>query len=99
MTTQIKGISKQILTIVAEVTGVSESQILGKNRQMEVVDARHIYVQLLSLQGYYASCIAVLSGLTHRQVNKILSDFETRIKYSKYMRNNFVLAKNKLGYN
>ncbi|MCM1225267.1 MAG: hypothetical protein NC548_63540 [Lachnospiraceae bacterium] len=85
-----------VLEVVASETDGAASKIVSKCSEAEVVDARWMCVKLLSEQGYYASKIAELMGITPRYVQYILTDFEDRIAMSRYMRNNYERARNKL---
>lgn len=92
-------LSKQILTIVSDIMEIPASDILSKKRDAETVDARHVYIHMLHECGLYPVCISVLSGLTHRQVNNILSGFRNRMRFSRNLGNRLEIIRNKLGNN
>lgn len=99
MTTLNHLLPKEIFSIISKITGVEISDIISKKRDIESVDARHIYVKILSEYGYYPTCISVLTGITHRQVNNILTEFDLRVRYSLYMRNNLEAIRKELRNN
>lgn len=47
---------------------ISEEEILGRSREQETVDARHVYFLLLSENGFTHSKIGFLSGFDHSTV-------------------------------
>lgn len=63
---------RQVLTTVYLATGIPEDHIFSKRRGQEYYDARWIAIQLLSDIGYYPRQIANISGVTLRNVNKVL---------------------------
>lgn len=86
-------ISKKILSDVVEAvaaeTDVPVEMIMSRNRENEVVDARHICVKILRMRGMYVSRIAGLMRMTPRNVLYVLSDFDDRITFNRPMRNNY----------
>lgn len=76
-----------ILELVAQETDLSQFEITSKSRIAEIVDARCLFVRLLSDVGFYPSDIAKRINLTQRAVNYILTDFDSRISTRKYLRN------------
>jgi endonuclease III-like uncharacterized protein len=86
-----------ILHVVASVTEQPASEILSSARHTEAVDARHIYIALLRDIGTYNQRIAKLCGMSTRAVNHILSNFESRLRYSLPMRNNLARIRKILG--
>ena len=76
----------EILEAVSRETEVSASRILGSSKQMEVVDARYLFVHFLSRSGFYPSSIAEQIHKTKRAVNYILTNFKSRLDCGKMMR-------------
>lgn len=68
-----------VLSIVENETEVNISEILGRSRNTEAVDARHLAVATLHKQGMYVSAIAETMGITPRYVQYIITNFEDRI--------------------
>lgn len=67
-----------VLRDVCEVTEVSEREIMSKSKREEVVDARHLLVATLSMNGYYPVMIAERLNVTGRAVRKMLGSFRSR---------------------
>lgn len=67
-----------VLTAVSRATGIPEPQIFSKCRGQNYYDARWIAVQMLNEMGYYSSSIAEMTGMTRRNVNKILTNIHNR---------------------
>ena len=67
-----------VLAIVARATGIPEPLIFTQRRGQEYYDARWIAVELLHELGYYPAQIADITGVTHRNVNKILTAIADR---------------------
>lgn len=76
-----KSTFEMILDIVSSVAEVSSEEILSKSKVAEVVDARHIVVQLLSEQGWYQSRIARKMSIGEGAVSRMLSKFDERCRY------------------
>lgn len=76
-----KSTFEMILNIVAGVAEVSSEDILSKSKVAEVVDARHIFVQLLYEQGWYQSRIARKMSIGEGAVSRMLSKFDERCRY------------------
>lgn len=70
-----------ILDIVASVAEVDSQEILSKCKTAEVVDARHIFVQLMYEQGWYQSRIARKMGISEGAISRMLDKFSDRCKY------------------
>lgn len=87
----------EILRIVAAETEIEAEKIMSKSRNCEVVDARHICIELLYKSGMYISRIAEIMKLTPRSVHYVLTDFDDRLLYNTPLRNNYERALNKLG--
>lgn len=94
-------IPKKILSCVIEAvsaeTDVPVEDILSKRKESEVVDARHICVELLRREGLYVSRIAKLLRMTPRNVQYVISHFDDRVKFNRIMRNNYERARKRLG--
>lgn len=82
-TTELIG---RVIGIVAEETEIECSRILSRDRTAEVVDARHIAVMSLFKAGVYTSKIAKAFGLTRRNVQYIITDFDSRIEGNRPLR-------------
>lgn len=89
-----KDVIKRVVEIVADETEVSCDRILSKDRVVEVVDARHIVVVALAKIGVYKSRIAHELRITPRNVQYILTYFDSRIACNKPLRNKYeIIAK------
>lgn len=78
---------EEILEVVAKIAEVDASAILSKNKTAEVVDARHIFVQLLVEQGWYQARIARKMGINEGTVSRMLDHFADRCKHGGYQIN------------
>lgn len=67
-----------VLAAVSRATGIPEGWIFSKRRGQDYYDARWIVVQLLADKGYYPGTIANLTGMTRRNVCKILNAIRGR---------------------
>lgn len=90
-------ILSEIIEIVSTETDVPREMIVSKSRENEVVDARHICVNILWRKGIYISRIAELMRMTPRNVQYVISEFEDRIAFNRPMRNNYERILKKLG--
>lgn len=72
---------EEILEVVAKIAEVDAQAILSKNKTAEVVDARHIFVQLLVEQGWYQARIARKMGINEGTVSRMLDHFNDRCKH------------------
>lgn len=86
-----------ILSIVAEETELEIKSILSQDRHRETVDARHITIFLMSKHGIYTSNIAEIFGTTPRNVQYIITDFDTRLLFSTPMRKDYERIANRIG--
>lgn len=87
-----------VMSVVTDLTDLSENEILNGKRTMEVVDARWLCVRLMRDIGLYPSQIAELMAMTVRTVQYILNNFDDRMKFGDAMLNIYLLmAKNRLG--
>ena len=72
---------EEILEVVAKIAEVDAQAILSKNKTAEVVDARHIFVQLLVEQGWYQARSARKMGIKEGTVSSMLDHFNDRCKH------------------
>lgn len=85
-----------VLEIVECETEVNVNEIVGRCRNSEVVDARHIAVMVLHRTGMYAASVAEALGVSTRYVQNIVSAFEDRTRYNPGLRKNYETVLNKL---
>lgn len=69
----------RLVAIVAELSELSVESILKGRKTDEVVDARWIIVRILKEQGYHTAKIALLMGMTQRNVTNIVNLFQDRL--------------------
>ena len=62
-----------VIEAVSRISEIPAEKIFSKQRSQEYLDARWLAVQLLYDMGYYSGRIANLTGMTHRNVNLILT--------------------------
>lgn len=87
-----------VMSVVTDLTDLSENQILNGKRTMEVVDARWLCVRLMRDIGLYPFQIAELMAMTVRAVQYILNNFDDRMRFGDAMLNIYLqMAKNRLG--
>ena len=67
-----------ILAAVSRATGIPEAFIFSHRMGQIYRDARWIAVRLLADLGYYPAQIADLTGMTARNVNRIISTLQLR---------------------
>lgn len=72
----------KVIKVVTELTDVTEEAILGKSREVEVVDARWMVICLMKEKGYQAKQIATLVNHPIRTINHAINAFSDRVKYS-----------------
>ena len=72
----------KVMKVVTELTEVSEEAILGKSREVDVVDARWLVICLMFEKGYIAKQIAPLINHPVRTINHAISLFSRRVKCS-----------------
>lgn len=85
------------LQMVAEEMEVSQQEILSESKIEDVVDARHLLVQLMYELGLYPATIAQLIGCTSRNVNSIISGFRLRCERRKLLRMSYERLKKETG--
>lgn len=86
-----------ILNIISEETELEKELILSDSKEVEIVDARYLFVHFLSLNGFYPSQIAARLMKTKRAINYMLSNFDARLETGKMIRINYDNIKNRLG--
>lgn len=91
---KIAELTDNILCLVAEELEVEKESILSKSRKAEIVDARHMVAKLLHAHNIYPSRIAVLLGLSARNIQYAITSFDARIQTNRALRNSYAkLAK------
>lgn len=80
-----KNIFAEILAFVSQCTEIDPNIILSSSKEIDVVDARYILVQILFQKGFYPSQIAVFIGKSKRCVNLILTNFNKRMESGKML--------------
>lgn len=84
---QLHKILDEFISVVADYTGIARDKILSKNRESDVVDARHITVMLLRKTGLYPSSIARIFNTSPRAIQYAINGFENRLAFRPFMRN------------
>lgn len=74
-----------VMSVVADLTDLSENDILTGRRTMEVVDARWLCVRLMKDIGMYPFQIAGFMAMNVRTVQYILMNFDDRMKFGDAM--------------
>lgn len=88
----------RVLAVVAEMSELSSEDILYGRKTDEVVDARWIIVKILNEQGYHTAKIALLMGMTTRNVTHILTIFQNRLdQYDSLFKLTYQKARNAAG--
>ena len=72
----------KVMKVVTELMGVTEEEVLGKSKVMDVVDARWMAIQFLHEKGYSTRQISHLMNHPERTINHALEQFEDRATYS-----------------
>ena len=86
-----------VMSVVCDLTDLSEDVILHGRRTQEVVDARWLSVRLLRDIGLYPAQIADFMEMTPRNVNDILNTFDDRMMFGDVMLKNYLfIAKKRL---
>lgn len=88
-----------VLSAVSEETDISRGEILSQDKHREVVDARHIAIYLLSKYGIYQSFIAETFKTSPRNIQYVISDFDTRLLFSPPMKADYERIAKRLGKN
>lgn len=69
----------RLVSVVAELSELTEADIMEGRKTDAVVDARWIIVRILKEQGYHTANIAMLLNMTQRNVSYILTAFQDRL--------------------
>lgn len=91
--------AERVLELVADELEVAKEQILSKSRKAETVDARHMAVKLLHANNVYPSKIAGVFGLTTRNIQYVITSFDSRIQTNRSLRNSYAKIAKQLGEN
>jgi chromosomal replication initiation ATPase DnaA len=68
----------KVLEVVTDLTEVESNDIVGKNRAVEVIDARWLAIKLMRDKGYSTRQIASLFNRSTRSITHALLFFENR---------------------
>ena len=74
------------LSEISQVSGIDKDSILSKKREIDIVDARHILIKVMANYGMSKLGISRMMGLSVRNVQYIITNFDSRIEYSKWAR-------------
>jgi hypothetical protein len=74
-----------VMSVVTDLTDLTENEILTGRRTMEVVDARWLCVRLMRDIGLYPFQIAGFMAMNVRTVQYILINFDDRMKFGDAM--------------
>ena len=72
----------KVIKVVTELMDVTDQEILGKSRRVDIVDARWIAILLMREKGYNTRQISMLMLHPERTINHALSGIEDRVRYS-----------------
>lgn len=72
----------EILECVAFETEITKEQILSKDKYQDVVDARYMLVHFCHEKWMYITDIARMMRFSRRAVEKMISKFDERKRYS-----------------
>lgn len=87
-----------VMSVVSDLTDLSEEDILHGRRTMEVVDARWLCVRLMRDIGLYPYQIAEFMSMNVRNVQYIITNFDDRLRLGDAMLGMYLsLAKERLG--
>lgn len=87
-----------VMSVVTDLTDLTEDEILNGKRTMEVVDARWLAVRLMRDIGLYPFQIAEMMAMSVRSVQYILINFDDRMKFGDAMLKMYLqMAKQRLG--
>lgn len=88
----------RLVAVVAELTDLPIEAIMKGRKTDEVVDARWIIVRILKEQGYHTAKIAMLMGMTQRNVTHIVTVFQDRLdQYDSLFKSTYQRARNIVG--
>lgn len=86
-----------VMSVVCDLTDLTEDQIINGKRTMEVVDARWLCVRLMRDIGLYPFQIAELMSMSVRAVQYIIINFDDRMKFGDAMLKIYLqMAQNRL---
>ena len=74
-----------VMSVVNDLTDLTEDDILNGRRTMEVVDARWLCVRLMKDIGLYPYQIAEMMVMSVRAVQYIINNFDDRMKFGDAM--------------
>ena len=74
-----------VMSVVTDLTDLTEDDILNGKRTMEVIDARWLCVRLMKDIGLYPYQIAEVMSMSVRTVQYILNNFDDRMKFGDAM--------------
>lgn len=74
-----------VMSVVTDLTALTEDDILNGRRTMEVVDARWLCVRLMKDIGLYPYQIAEMMVMSVRAVQYIINNFDDRMKFGDAM--------------
>lgn len=83
---KIAELANHVLDLVADELEVTKESILSKSRKAEVVDARHMTAKLLHANHVYPSRIAEIFGLSARNIQYVITNFDSRMQTNKSLR-------------
>lgn len=87
-----------VMSVVTDLTDLTENEILTGRRTMEVVDARWLCVRLMRDIGLYPFQIAGFMAMNVRTVQYILINFDDRMKFGDAMLRIYLqMAQERLG--
>lgn len=88
----------KLVSIVAELSELTEADIMEGRKTDAVVDARWVIVRILKEQGYHTANIAMLMSMTQRNVTYILTAFQDRLDgYDSLFKSIYQKARVKVG--
>lgn len=86
-----------VMSVVTDLTDLTEDDILNGRRTMEVIDARWLCVRLMKDIGLYPYQIAEVMSMSVRTVQYILNNFDDRMKFGDAMLKIYlIMAKKRL---
>lgn len=74
-----------VMSVVTDLTDLTEDDILNGRRTMEVIDARWLCVRLMKDIGLYPYQIAEMMAMSVRTVQYIINNFDDRMKFGDAM--------------
>ena len=93
-----KNYFERLVDVVADLSELSANTILHGRKTDEVVDARWIIVQILKEQGYHTTKIALLMGMSQRNVTRIIMAFQDRLgQCDSLFKTTYQKARNEIG--